>query len=121
MADKAPEGKRKDCGMKYDKDIVIAYFMEMGLPEPVTEHKFHPVRKWRMDFAWPEHKVALEVEGGVHTGGRHTRGKGFEADMTKYNTAASMGWYVLRCQPKDVCMDYIVEFVKECLTYNTVT
>ena len=34
----------------------------------VKEFKFHPVRKWRFDYAVPEHKIALEVEGGVWTG-----------------------------------------------------
>ncbi len=105
--------------MKYDKDVVIAYFLEQGLPEPVLEHRFHSVRRWRMDFAWPDHKVALEVEGGVYSGGRHTRGKGFEADMVKYSTAASMGWLVLRCQPKDVCMNEILELLKNALDYRT--
>ena len=29
----------------------------------VKEFKFHPVRKWRFDYAVPEHKIALEVDG----------------------------------------------------------
>lgn len=44
--------------------------------ECIKEHKFHPIRKWRFDYAIPEHKIALEVEGGVWTGGRHTSPKG---------------------------------------------
>lgn len=60
------------------------------------EHRFHPSRKWRFDFAWPESKVAVEVEGGHWTGGRHTRGAGFEADCEKYMEAMVMGWRVLR-------------------------
>jgi hypothetical protein len=71
----------------------------LGLPEPVTEHRFHPERRWRFDFAWPDLMVAVEVEGGVWVGGRHTRGKGFLADMEKYNHAAEAGWCVLRCTP----------------------
>ena len=46
--------------------------------------------------------VALEVEGGAYTNGRHTRGAGFVADMTKYNEATANGWLVLRCVPKDL-------------------
>ena len=34
------------------------------------EWKFHPVRRWRFDYAFPDFRVALEVEGGVFTGGR---------------------------------------------------
>ncbi len=70
-----------------------------GLPVPVSEYKFHPTRKWRFDYAWPELKIALEVEGGVWSGGRHTSGKGFTADMEKYNAAVASGWAVLRVVP----------------------
>lgn len=66
------------------------------IPTPVAEHRFDPVRKWRFDFAWPELRVAVEIEGGTWTKGRHTRGKAFEADCEKYNEAAIAGWTVLR-------------------------
>lgn len=66
------------------------------LPKPAREYRFHPERKWRFDFAWPEHKVALEIDGGTWGGGRHTRGAGFEEDCHKLNAAAVLGWRVLR-------------------------
>lgn len=71
---------------------------EIGV-EPVKEYQFHTQRKWRFDYAFVEAKVALEVEGGVHTGGRHIRPKGFLGDMEKYNTAATLGWRLLRTTP----------------------
>lgn len=61
-----------------------------------TEYRFCETRKWRFDFAWPEHKVAFEVEGGIWTDGRHTRGAAFNADCEKYNVAALLGWRVFR-------------------------
>lgn len=70
--------------------------------ECVKEFKFHPVRKWRFDYAIPEHKIALEVEGGVWTGGRHTSSVGFIKDMEKYNTATLMGWRVFRTTPDEL-------------------
>jgi very-short-patch-repair endonuclease len=82
--------------------VFLAMLKAAGLPEPATEHRFHPTRKWRFDYAWPEHKVALEVEGAVWTHGRHTRGSGFVKDMEKYNTAAVLGWMVLRVQTKEL-------------------
>jgi len=66
------------------------------------EWKFHPVRKWRFDYAFPDFKVALEVEGGVFTGGRHTRSLGFMKDIEKYNTAAVLGWIVVRTVPDEL-------------------
>lgn len=67
-----------------------------------TEHRFHPKRRWRFDFAWPSRMVALEVEGGTYAGGRHTRGAGYAADIEKYNEAALCGWRVLRADAKQV-------------------
>lgn len=67
-----------------------------GLPEPVREYRFHPVRKWRFDLCWPDRLIAAEADGGVWSGGRHTRGAGFSKDCEKTNEAAALGWRVLR-------------------------
>ena len=80
------------------------------LPEPMPEYRFHPSRKWRFDYAWPRHMLALEIEGGVWTQGRHTRGAGAVADMEKYSEAAIMGWrllYVTPQQVQSVAIDYL--------------
>jgi very-short-patch-repair endonuclease len=82
--------------MSAPEDLFAFQVRAAGLPDPVREHRFHPVRKWRMDFAWPERKVAAEIEGGTWAGGRHTRGSGFAGDCAKYNAAALLGWRVLR-------------------------
>ncbi len=71
-----------------------------GLPTPVSEFRFHPTRRWRWDFCWLEQKVALEVDGGVWTGGRHVRGRGVANDCEKLCEGVAMGWRVLRCTPE---------------------
>lgn len=71
-----------------------------GLPEPTAEYCFAPPRRWRFDWCWPDAKIVLEVEGGIWTGGRHTRGAGFLRDLEKYNQATLMGWRVLRTTPQ---------------------
>jgi hypothetical protein len=75
-----------------------------GLPVPVAEHKFHEVRRWRFDWAWPDRKVALEVEGGVFQkgGSRHSRGAGYRNDIEKYNAAAALGWRIVRALPEQI-------------------
>lgn len=66
------------------------------------EYKFHPKRKWRADFLITGKKILVEVEGGIWSGGRHTRGKGYIGDMEKYNSAAMMGFTVLRFSTEQV-------------------
>jgi very-short-patch-repair endonuclease len=83
-----------------------------GLPMPIPEHRFLHGRRFRFDFAWPDQKIALECEGGVWTGGRHTRGKGFLSDMEKYNHAASLGWLVLRCTPGTLLHLETINYIK---------
>ena len=63
------------------------------------EFTFARPRRWRFDFAWPETRVAVEIEGGVWSRGRHTRGSGFAKDCEKYNAAVREGWFVLRYTP----------------------
>jgi very-short-patch-repair endonuclease len=65
------------------------------LPAPTREYRFHPTRKWQFDFAFPEQKVAVEVQGAIWTNGRHNRGKGMESDYEKGAEAMLMGWKVL--------------------------
>lgn len=101
--------------MKYNPKVVKGYFLECRLPIPKEEFRFNQLRKWRFDFAWPEHMLALEVEGGVFSGGRHTRGAGFAKDMEKYNEAAAAGWRVIRVQPRDLCTMETVMLIKRCL------
>lgn len=79
------------------------------------EYKFHPERKWRFDYAIPAHKIALEVEGGVWTQGRHTRPHGFLGDIEKYNTATLMGWRVFRTTPTELYRTATINLLKEAI------
>lgn len=79
----------------------------------LREFKFHHKRRWRFDFAIPELKIAIEKEGGLWVGGRHNRAAGFIADMEKYNTAASMGWIVLRATPQNINSDDFMQIVDD--------
>jgi len=80
-----------------DYEAMLAFQIRVaGLPEPTREFTFHPLRKWRFDFAWPELLVAAEVEGGIFSNGRHVSPAGFVEDCRKYNEAELLGWRVLR-------------------------
>jgi len=66
------------------------------LPEAEREYKFHPVREWVFDFAWPERMMSVEIDGGTHTNGRHNRHYGYEEDCRKIAEAILLGWTVFR-------------------------
>ena len=55
--------------------------------EFVKEFQFH---------AAPALRVAIEIDGAVWKYGRHNNPAGYIADLEKLNTAASLGWLVLR-------------------------
>lgn len=77
-----------------------------------TEFKFHQDRKWRADFYLTGTKLLIEVEGGIRSNGRHTRGKGYQEDMIKYNAAAILGYTVLRFSTADVKSGRAIEQIK---------
>ena len=61
----------------------------------VIEYRFaKPERQWRADVAWPDVQVALEIDGGTWTYGRHNRAGSILADMEKGNGYAARGWLV---------------------------
>ena len=70
------------------------------LPPYRTEYRFHQSRRWRIDAAWPEIKLAIEFHGGVHIGGRHTPGRGVIEDRTKMDEAALLGWTDIEATPE---------------------
>lgn len=74
----------------------IELMIRARFPDVSAEYKFHPTRRWRFDWALPDLKIAFEFDGGVWTGGRHTRGEGFSLDCEKLNMAQLMGWRVFR-------------------------
>lgn len=78
------------------EELLALLVKDASIPAPEREYKFHPKRRWRFDFAWPDYRIAAEIEGGVWSGGRHTRGSGFSKDCEKYNNAVLLGWRVLR-------------------------
>ena len=81
------------------------------IPIPCREYRFHKTRRWLFDFAWPDAKLAVEVEGAVFVRGRHTRGSGFTQDCEKYNTAVLMGWRVLRFTREHIENGYALETI----------
>ncbi len=81
-------------------------FMQMlqdaGLPAAQVEYRFCSARRWRFDFAWPDYRLAIEIDGGAWIQGRHNRGRGFVADREKDLGAFRLGWCVLHITPEQM-------------------
>jgi hypothetical protein len=113
--------------MKYNPKVIKAFFASHGIPAPEMEYVFHPVRKWRFDFAWPTlayptmvpseamDSLALEVQGGIWTKGRHTQGAALLKEWEKLNEAAVLGWRILYCQPQDLISKDTVNSIRRAL------
>ena len=81
----------------------------------VREHRFHPTRKWRFDFAREDCKLGIEVEGLLPAGkeGRHQRKAGFEKDCEKYAEALVLGWRVLRVTGKMIRSGDVYPYIEK--------
>jgi very-short-patch-repair endonuclease len=98
------------------EEKVLEEITAAGIDEPEREYIFAPPRRWRFDFAWPDKKVAIEIQGGIWNGGRHTRGAGYRADIEKMNTAIMMDWKVFQFTANEVeTAGYVIRFIKHAL------
>ena len=93
-------------------------------------------RRWRFDFADPERKIAIEIQGGVYgkrvicnhcgmpvtnengkpiiaAGGAHSRGKGQERDFEKNNHAILLGWKVFYFSGQQIKSDEAILFLMD--------
>ena len=103
---------------KTEEDIIAECLEKEGY-RVVREHAFHENRNYKFDVAIPDLKIAIEYEGGIYSGGRHVRGKGFAEDCRKYNAALIRGWKVLRystdTKMKSNWLKVIINDIKELL------
>lgn len=92
-----------------------------GLPDPTPEYLFCKPRKYRFDYAWIDHKLAVEQEGGIWIkgfsgrGGAHSLPSNIIRDMEKNNIAVKLGWRVLRFTPAEVKKGVAAVWVRELL------
>lgn len=112
MARAAAPVKRAESVLEAHLRLAMA---AAGLPVAVQEHRFHPTRKWRIDFCWPEHMLAVEIEGGIYSRGRHGRGSGIAGDIEKSNALTLLGWRLLRFHGDQIRSGEAVETIRQAL------
>jgi len=90
------------AGRKAPVPLWVPPFRLFDLSEPVREFRFHPTKMWRIDFCWPDVRLAVEIEGGAFVYGRHNRPASFIKDMEKYNELTLAGYSLLRFTPQQL-------------------
>ncbi len=104
-------------------ELKLSFQLRAAKLSAVPEYRFHETRKWRFDFAFPEQRLAVEVEGVRFVGrgkdtkleGRHVTPTGFEGDAEKYNEAAILGWRVLRMTRKMIKDGRALQYIERAL------
>lgn len=123
MAAKAgATGARRELS-KAPPDIEGALVVELqraGLGGYERNYRFDPRRRLELDFAWIAARVAIEVQGGVHSRGAHVRPEGYRRDAEKSRRAQLMGWLVLPCLAADVKDRSIIADVETALELRRV-
>jgi very-short-patch-repair endonuclease len=105
---------------KSELESILALQMRMlKLPEPEREYRMpeYPDRKWAFDFAWPDKRLLVEVNGSTwvaNTG--HTSGTGIERDTEKHNAAVLAGYRVLVVTGTQIGDGRALEWIENCLT-----
>lgn len=112
----APTKTSRKKGVKRtnSKGDVFAFLLHQRLGvECVREYRFHPTRQWRFDYAIPDHRIAIEIDGGIWINGRHNRASGYLGDMEKFNAAATLGWVVLKFTPQEQYSQKTLELITQ--------
>lgn len=115
------QAKAQTGGMNEMEMEFYAKWRRLGGPELVSQHKPFSNRRYAIDFAHLETKVAIELEGGIWLKTDDGRGKGhanpkrFISDCEKYNRLTADGWHVFRLAtgmttPKN--MQPIIDFIE---------
>lgn len=97
--------ERLDCGVTDSslEDDVIRLLADAGLPKPQLQYILRDGDRFvaRLDFAYPDQRVAIEADGFRYHADRHA----FDHDRARANAVQALGWRVLRVTAKHLEQD----------------
>lgn len=76
--------------------LLLTQIQDDGLPKPEIQYRLIPGRRHRVDVAWPEWMVCMDVQGGTWANMAHNRGGRYADDCFKANEATLLGWAFFR-------------------------
>jgi|BioPla2DNA2_1021312.scaffolds.fasta_scaffold02504_21 very-short-patch-repair endonuclease len=87
----------------------------------LRELQFDAKRKFRFDYALPDYKLAIEIDGGIwkQGGGRHNRASGWLVDQEKMNLAVSQGWRILHFTPQQQNTMATLELIRSSMRFRS--
>lgn len=109
---KTSRKKGRKCTNSRSDVFTFLLHQRLGI-ECVREYRFHPTRQWRFDYAIPDLRIAIEIDGGIWINGRHNRASGYLGDMEKFNAAATLGWVVLKFTPQEQYRQKTLELITQ--------
>jgi very-short-patch-repair endonuclease len=90
------------CRSELEAHGVLNVFRHRSLPPSVGQYQVQlPARRFRLDRAWPEVKLAVELDGAQH----HTSSADRQKDLARDRELAAHGWIVLRFTYANVLRD----------------
>lgn len=81
-----------------DRFLRLLFEQEMPMPEPQFTLRDGGSFVCRADFAYPEHRLLIELDGRSY----HSNQENFQADRSKGNRSLELGWRTLRFTWDDV-------------------
>ena len=108
----APKPRKKRQRSRGEIDLEMQ-LRAWGIEGWRTEHVFDAGtggRGWRLDFSWPDLKLAVEVDGGVHR-----LAERFAGDIEKHNALQLAGWLYLRVAPERIKSGAAVDTIQAAL------
>lgn len=94
---------------------LLFQILACGLPEPEPEFQAIPGRRYRWDYAWPDKKVLVEVQGGIWVKGGHSTGTGISRDAEKNNLAVLAGYKPLIVTAEHIKSGKALAWIKSAL------
>jgi very-short-patch-repair endonuclease len=107
---------RHESGRRAPESLLETKFLQLiraaGLPEPIPQYevRLRDGTIARVDFAYPERRIAIELDGAAY----HFGDVAERRDRRRDNQLGDVGWYIRRFDWDDVTrrIDYVVTLLR---------
>lgn len=110
------DGRRRGAQEQCEREFAFQC-KALRLPEPIEQYQFAPPRRFKADFAWPQYRLLVEVQGGIwrRGGGAHSHPLDLERDIERTQHMALLGWWFLPVTTDEVRSGHAVEVTQRVL------